>query len=89
MGLYRIKSHCNYDLQMCLTPNYSVFQIEILDDNLKSYYGGSFIVEIWHKQERIFQKVMPEEVTNWKLFDNTLIFRGSGDSKMIYVAFLE
>lgn len=54
------------------------------------HYGGTHILEVWTKQgERIFQMVMLEEITNWRLFDNTLVFRGSGDSKMIYVAFLE
>lgn len=90
LGLYRIKSHCNYDLQMCGSPGYSVFQVEVLDEKLKKHYGGTHILEVWTKQgERIFQKVMSEEITNWRLFENTLVFRGCGDSKMIYVAFLD
>lgn len=63
LGQYRIKSHCNYDLQSSGTTDYSVFQVEILDEKLRHFYKGHFLLEVWSKQgERIFQKVLQEEI---------------------------
>jgi len=38
LGQYRIRDHCNYDLNN--SPDFSVFQVEIQDENLIRYYQG-------------------------------------------------
>ena len=59
LGLYRIKNHCHYDMPAVGTPDFSIFQIEILSDNLKQHYKGTHILEVWGKDgERILHKVM-------------------------------
>ena len=38
LGLFRIKSHCTYDPVAARTEDFSIFQVEILDDRLKEFY---------------------------------------------------
>lgn len=70
--------------------DYSVFQLEILDEQLRQHYKGTHILEVWHKSgERLFQKVLPEELTQWKLNRNVLAFKTASEAHLIFVLFLE
>jgi hypothetical protein len=72
------------------TEDFSIFQVEILDPRLKQFYKGEYLLEVWtHQGERIFQTVLQSEISHWYVYDNVLIFRGSADSKLIYVIFLK
>ena len=91
LGQYRIKAHCNYDPASSGTTDYSVFQVEILDEKLRHFYKGHFLLEVWSKQgERIFQKVLQEEIpeSQWELHNNVLVFKASSEAQHIYVMFL-
>ena len=60
-----------------------------MNEELQRFYQGRFILEVWNNQgERIFQKVLKDEVTQWKLHNNTFIFKGSYESPIIYVIYL-
>ena len=72
------------------TEDFSIFQVEILDDRLKEFYKGDHLLEVWtHQGERIFQTVLQGEISHWYVNDNVLIYRGSAESKLIYVIFLK
>ena len=68
-----------------------MFQIEVLDEKLRAFYKGRFLLEVWTKSgERLFQKVLQNELTEnqWELNDNTLVFKSECEPEMIYVMFL-
>jgi hypothetical protein len=86
---YRVKSHCHYDPLTVGTSDYSVFQLEVLDEQLRTHYKGGYLLEVWHSSgERLFQKVLQEELTQWRLFKNTLVFKSNSEASMIFVLFL-
>ena len=90
LNQYRIKNFCHYDPTLVNTTDYSIFQIEILNDDLQRFYQGRFILEVWTRSgDRIFQKILKEEVTQWKVYNNTFIFKGANDSPLIYVLWLQ
>ncbi len=90
LDLYRIKSHCNYDPVSSKTTEFSIFQVEIVNEELQRYYQGRFILEIWNKSgERIFQKVLKDEITQWKLYNNTFLYKGAPESPLIYIIWLK
>ena len=90
LNLFRIKSHCTYNPVVARTEDFSIFQVEILDQRLKDLYKGDHVLEIWTRQgERIFQQVMQSEITKWRVHDGVFIYRCSADSKLIYVIFLK
>jgi hypothetical protein len=91
LGLYRIKTHCNYDPAATGTTDFSVFQVEILDERLRGFYKGQFLLEVWNKAgERLFQKVLKSEIrdSQWELNANTLVFKSDCDPEFVYVMFL-
>jgi hypothetical protein len=46
-------------------------------------------LEIWNKNgEKIFQKVLQEELTSWKLYNNVFVFKAAAVSPLIYVLWL-
>jgi hypothetical protein len=45
---------------------------------------------VWNKQgERIFQKVLKEECTQWKLYKDVFVFKNSVESPLIHVIWLQ
>jgi hypothetical protein len=41
------------------TPDYSIFQVEILSEDLRQHYKGTHILEVWGKDgERILHRVL-------------------------------
>jgi hypothetical protein len=90
LGLYRIKSHCHYDMPSVASQDFSIFQIEILSDELRQHYKGTHILEVWTKDgERILHMVLQDEIPRWRVFDNVLVFKTAKNSPIIYVAFLK
>lgn len=86
-----MKNHCNYDPSATGTVDYSVFQVEIIDERLQAFYKGKFLLEVWTcGGERLFQKVLQDEIkeSQWELNNNTLVFKSSCDAELIYVMFL-
>jgi hypothetical protein len=72
------------------TPDYSIFQVEILSEDLRQHYKGSHILEVWSKDgERILHKVLQQEIKQWKVYDNVFIFKGDPDSPLIHIVFLK
>jgi len=62
-----------------------------MDEKLRAFYKGQFLLEVWSKTgERIFQKVLQEEIkeSQWELTENTLVFKSNCDAQFIYVIFL-
>ncbi len=46
------------------TPDYSIFQVEILSEDLRQHYKGTHILEVWGKDgERILHKVLQSEIS--------------------------
>lgn len=89
LGQYRVKNHCHYDPLTVGTSDFSIFQIEITDEELRQSYQGRFILEVWSKQgERIFQKVLKDECTQWKLYKDVFVFKNSVESPLIHVIWL-
>ena len=90
---YRVKSHCNYDPATTGTTDYSVFLVEVMDEQLRKFYKGQFLLEVWSKQggDRIFQMVLQSEIqeNQWELTGNVLVFKSDCEPSMIYVAFLD
>ena len=63
--------------------------MEVVDTELQKFYQGKYILEIWTRQgEKIFSKVLKEECTQWKVYNNVLVFKMHNDSAQIYVAWL-
>mmetsp|Transcript_29530 Transcript_29530/g.28707 ORF Transcript_29530/g.28707 Transcript_29530/m.28707 type:complete len:201 (+) Transcript_29530:47-649(+) len=89
LGLMRIVSHCHYDPSSVNSGDYSVFQIELVAEELAKYYQGRFLLEVWNKDGvRVFQRVLKEECTQWKLANNVLVFKPSTASPLIYIMWL-
>ena len=90
LGLYRIKSHCSYDLESVQSTDFSIFQVEIMDAELQSFYKGTHILEIWNKKgERLYQRVLSQEIKLWKLLKNVLVFKDPSENDKIFVVFLD
>lgn len=73
------------------TTDYSIFQVEIMDEKLQQFYRGTHLLEVWSRTgERLFQKVLQEEIpdSQWELFQNVLVFKTSSEAHLIYVMFL-
>ena len=46
------------------TQDYSIFQVEILSEDLRQHYKGTHILEVWGKDgERILHKVLQSEIS--------------------------
>lgn len=72
------------------TPDFSIFQVEILSEDLKQHYKGSHLLEVWSKDgERILHKVLQSEISQWKVNDNVLIFKADRHSPVIHIVFLK
>jgi hypothetical protein len=77
-------------MQAAATPDYSIFQVEILSEELRNHYKGAYLLEVWSKDgDRILHKVLQSEVSKWKVYDNVLIFKTAFDSPLIHVCFLK
>jgi hypothetical protein len=63
--------------------------VEILDENLIRYYQGQFILEAYNKQgERIFQRILRDHCTKWRLWNNVLVFKTNPEAPLIHIVWL-
>lgn len=61
-----------------------------MDAELQKFYKGTHILEIWNKKaERLYQRVLSEEIKIWKLLKNVLVFKDPSENDKIFVVFLE
>jgi len=71
------------------TQDYIAYQLQLENEDLKRYYQGHFILEVWSRAgERIFQKVLREECKRWSLCNNVFAFKQSSEASTIQIIWL-
>jgi len=61
----------------------------LLNDELRRYYQGRYLLEVWSKTgERVYQRILHEECTRWTLCNGVFIFKTASTSHLIYMIWL-